>query len=490
MSAMPSSGLVGRLDPDHLRLGSVIAARDRVEVGQRDRGVGRPPSAGAPCRRGGGCRRTRRSGAPRGRPGRAGRGPRCPRRPGRRRTRTRAPPPPAPRGCPRARCAWGWRSGCTRSRRAARRRRPACRSRSRRWAGSPPRSSGPARSPRGSHASRSQTSARCSWVIPRGYRPRSGGLATVLRGQRLPSHRHLRTAAKCGNVTLTGGVGHCAGTRSWALQNRRRARVHLLPPQVHPRRARAGAARPLRAAVPDRPPSTGCSTRPSSPTRSPRATRSRSSASAASGAPRRSTGRRPASGRRRSATPAAPRSHPSYEEVCSGRTNHTEAVRIVFDPKVVSYADLVKTFFEVHDPTQGFRQGNDVGTQYRSAIYCTTPEQEQVARELTAVYGAELDRAPPRRDHHRDPAGQRDAVLLRRGRPPAVPREEPVRLPLPRQHRREVPGLAVVTSRAWHARFGPAERCVRTSLRGAAWCWPLLVPVHGPCGRGLRSMTD
>ena len=84
--------------------------------------------------------------------------------------------------------------------------------------------------------------------------------------------------------------------------------------------------------------------------------------------------------------------HPSYEEVCSGRTNHTEAIRVVFDPSVVSYADLVKRFFEVHDPTQGMRQGNDVGTQYRSAIYFTTPEQEQVARELTAVYGAELER--------------------------------------------------------------------------------------------------
>ena len=67
-------------------------------------------------------------------------------------------------------------------------------------------------------------------------------------------------------------------------------------------------------------------------------------------------------------------------------------MRIVFDPKVVSYADLVKTFFEVHDPTQGFRQGNDVGTQYRSAIYFTTPEQEQIARELTEVYGEELAR--------------------------------------------------------------------------------------------------
>ncbi|WP_134739752.1 peptide-methionine (S)-S-oxide reductase MsrA [Nocardioides sp. 503] len=84
--------------------------------------------------------------------------------------------------------------------------------------------------------------------------------------------------------------------------------------------------------------------------------------------------------------------HPSYEEVCSGRTAHTEAVRVVFDPARVSYADLVKTFFEVHDPTQGMRQGNDVGTQYRSALYVTSPEQEKVARELTDVYGAELAR--------------------------------------------------------------------------------------------------
>ncbi|HEX5860694.1 MAG TPA: peptide-methionine (S)-S-oxide reductase MsrA [Nocardioides sp.] len=84
--------------------------------------------------------------------------------------------------------------------------------------------------------------------------------------------------------------------------------------------------------------------------------------------------------------------NPSYDEVCSGRTGHTEAVRIVFDPAVVPYADLVKRFFEMHDPTQGMRQGNDVGTQYRSAIYFTTPEQEETARELTEIYGAELKR--------------------------------------------------------------------------------------------------
>jgi peptide-methionine (S)-S-oxide reductase len=84
--------------------------------------------------------------------------------------------------------------------------------------------------------------------------------------------------------------------------------------------------------------------------------------------------------------------NPSYEEVCSGRTGHTEAIRVVFDPSVVSYADLVKKFFEIHDPTQGMRQGNDVGTQYRSAIYFTTPEQEETARELTEIYGAELKR--------------------------------------------------------------------------------------------------
>ena len=84
--------------------------------------------------------------------------------------------------------------------------------------------------------------------------------------------------------------------------------------------------------------------------------------------------------------------NPTYEEVCSGRTGHTEAVLVVFDPSAVSFEELLRVFWESHDPTQGMRQGNDVGTQYRSAIYWTTPEQEQTARELTKIYGEEISR--------------------------------------------------------------------------------------------------
>lgn len=78
--------------------------------------------------------------------------------------------------------------------------------------------------------------------------------------------------------------------------------------------------------------------------------------------------------------------NPTYEEVCSGHTGHTEAVRVVYDPDKVSYETLLKVFWEAHDPTQGFRQGNDTGTQYRSAVYTHSPEQLTTAEASRAAY--------------------------------------------------------------------------------------------------------
>ena len=82
--------------------------------------------------------------------------------------------------------------------------------------------------------------------------------------------------------------------------------------------------------------------------------------------------------------------NPTYEEVCSGHTGHTEAVMVVYDPGVISLEKLLKTFWEEHDPTQGMRQGNDVGTQYRSAIYTTTPEQAAIVEASRTAYEAAL----------------------------------------------------------------------------------------------------
>ena len=82
--------------------------------------------------------------------------------------------------------------------------------------------------------------------------------------------------------------------------------------------------------------------------------------------------------------------NPTYEEVCSGKTGHNEVVLVVFDPKVVTYAELLRLFWESHNPTQGMRQGNDVGTQYRSGIYTFGPEQKKAAEASKAMYEAEL----------------------------------------------------------------------------------------------------
>jgi len=85
--------------------------------------------------------------------------------------------------------------------------------------------------------------------------------------------------------------------------------------------------------------------------------------------------------------------NPTYQEVCSGNTGHTEVVLVVFDPAVVSFDAVLKIFWESHDPTQGMRQGNDIGTQYRSAIYTLNDGQQAAAEQSMSAYQAELSRA-------------------------------------------------------------------------------------------------
>ena len=118
--------------------------------------------------------------------------------------------------------------------------------------------------------------------------------------------------------------------------------------------------------------------------------------------------------------------NPTYEEVCSGLTGHAEVVRVIYDPEKIDYEDLLKTFWESHDPTQGMRQQNDVGTQYRSVIYVADAEQRQAAEESKRAYQTRL--ATAGLGTITTEVVRRAAVLLRRGLPPTISREKPGRL--------------------------------------------------------------
>ncbi len=113
--------------------------------------------------------------------------------------------------------------------------------------------------------------------------------------------------------------------------------------------------------------------------------------------------------------------NPTYEEVCSGRTGHSEVVLVGYDTAHTTFEEMLRLFWEGHDPTQGMRQGNDVGTQYRSLIACFDAEQQRSGGSLTRRVSAHAHRRRAWPHHHRNPAARPPATfLLRRGLPPAV----------------------------------------------------------------------
>ena len=144
--------------------------------------------------------------------------------------------------------------------------------------------------------------------------------------------------------------------------------------------------------------------------------------------------------------------NPIYEEVCSGRTGHNETVLVVYDPKQVSYEQLLKLFFESHNPTQGMRQGNDFGTQYRSGIYYYSAAQRQVAEAAKAAYDKSLARAawvpsPPRSSRRRNSTSPRTTTSNIWPRTRGLLRA--------RRHRRHVP------DRHWRRGVGLSARHCR-----------------------------